>query len=152
MQHTFKPWFSLLLLTVGGMVYLMFRPRTLVLFVVAGALGLDGWVDGVRECVGGVALPEFVVYCLPNGLWALAYVIVIDWVMQSYSRGTRLLCASIIPVLGAVSELMQLCGWLPGTFDVGDVVCYLLPLLLYATWLVLAKSNPKPTLQSTNQP
>lgn len=144
MRKKYKLWLSLALLLAGGMVYVLFRPRTLVLFVLADMLGVGGCVDALRAMASAWHPSEFVVYCVPNGLWALAYVLVVDWVMQAYGCGTRLLCTSFMPLLGAASELMQLAGWLRGTFDVGDLVCYLLPYIIYVGICLLRKRRPKP--------
>ena len=125
-------WLSIALIAIGGMIYMLFRPRTLLLFVAADAIGLGHAVDSLRAICLAQVLPDFAVYCLPNGLWALAYVVLIDWVMQAYALRTRLLTASFIPLLGAASELAQAFGWLPGTYDAGDMWCYLLPWIGYA--------------------
>jgi hypothetical protein len=64
-------------------------------------------------------------------LWAAAYILTIDSLMFRQSVMPRILVSGIIPVIGAVSELLQLIGLLPGTFDVADLLCYLVPYLLY---------------------
>jgi hypothetical protein len=64
-------------------------------------------------------------------LWAAAYILTIDSLMFRQSVMPRILVSGIIPVIGAVSELLQLIGLLPGTFDVADLLCYLIPYLLY---------------------
>lgn len=150
MRKNGRLWLSLALIVVGGMFYLLFRPRTLLLFAAADALGLGHAVDYLRSMVTEVHLPDFVAYCLPNGLWALAYVTLIDWVMKAYDKRTRLLFASFIPLLGAVSELVQYAGWIPGTYDMGDLLCYLLPWIGYAVGTRHSTSQQSEDISTTN--
>lgn len=119
------------LMLVGGMVYLLFRPRTLLLFAVLDKLGFGETIGRWRMAVSAVSLPEFVLYSLPNGIWVISYVLVIDGVFSSSPVATRLRWASVIPVLGVGSELLQGVGVMPGTFDWADLLCYAVPYLAY---------------------
>ena len=120
-----------MMLMVGGLVYLLFRPRTLLLFHVADAMGLSSVITRCRSAVEGITLPDWMIYCLPNALWAGAYVLLADSVLKGRSVRLRLLVTAVIPALGLLSEVMQAFGLLPGTFDGWDVVAYALPYLLY---------------------
>lgn len=52
----------------GGLVYLLYRPKNIILFEVLDKLGDFTAVDIVRSKVEHVHLPDFVVYSLPAGL------------------------------------------------------------------------------------
>ncbi|MBO4849709.1 MAG: hypothetical protein J5529_02270 [Prevotella sp.] len=130
-----------LMLLVGGMTYLLFRPTTLVLFQLLHRMGMEDWTMQWREKVAGLHLPEFVVYSLPDGFWAAAYVMVIHALLQGQSAKTRLIAASVIPLIGTVAEGMQALGWAPGTFDVADIVCMLAPLAIYAAYIYKQSFN-----------
>ena len=122
-----------LFLTIGGVIYLLYRPRILMLHVIADGLGLGGCIDSLRGVADQWPLPSFLVFCVPNGLWSTAYILLIDGLIAGRSRRwQRLVGVSVIPFLGAMSELLQASGTIPGTFDWGDLLCYLLPLLVYA--------------------
>lgn len=97
---------------------------------VTDALGLSAVINSMRESISS-QLPEFIIYNLPGALWAAAYILTTEYFLYRQSVKTRILVAGIIPVIGAVSELLQLTGLLPGTFDVADLLCYLVPYLLY---------------------
>ena len=127
---------ALVLTLVGGMTYLLFRPRTLLLFMVLDAVGLGDVVDGWRAAVPAVTEPELLIYSLPDGLWVASYVLIIDALFLSLPAVTRLRWAAVIPVLGIVSELLQLVGIVPGTFDWADLFCYGLPYLVYVCFIV----------------
>lgn len=115
----------------GAVIYLLFRPKQLLGFSVIEHLGLGPVADRLRDWASPVALPEAVIYCVPNGLWSLSYVLLVEACMPFKTRRSQCLFAAVIPALGCFSELLQGCEWLRGTFDVGDVVCYSAPLLIY---------------------
>ena len=128
-----------LLLLVGGITYLLFRPSTLLMFHVADYLGFSPVIDRIREGMTSAWLPEFIVYSLPGALWSAAYLLTADCFLQGQTVKTRLMITSIIPLIGAVSELLQLIGLLPGTYDGWDLLCYLIPYLLYLTCITKNK-------------
>ena len=130
MTQRLKLPLGMMLLLTGGITYLLFRPQTLLMFHVTDALGLSAVINSMRKGISS-QLPEFIIYNLPGALWAAAYILTIDSLMFRQSVMPRILVSGIIPVIGAVSELLQLIGLLPGTFDVADLLCYLIPYLLY---------------------
>ena len=119
---------GLLLLVAGGLLYVLFRPHTLLLFRVADGLGLTPAIDHLRQCAAAVRPPGFVVYSLPAGLWATSYVLITAVTAQTLTAKARTAAMALVPAAGAVSELMQAAGLLPGTFDWADLALYLLPL------------------------
>lgn len=122
---------ALIAFTTGAVIYLLFRPRHLVGFHLIDLLGLGSFCDQIRGMAVGVRLPEFVVYCLPNGLWSASYILLIDVVFQSQTLLKRMVWASIIPLSGILTEVLQYFGLCPGTFDIIDLLCYMVPLLGY---------------------
>lgn len=121
---------SFMLLLVGGLLYVTFRTDELLMFKVIDALGLGDVTASYRSSVN-LVLPAWVVYCLPGALWSAAYILLADVIMRNHTVKERLVAASIIPMIGLLSELLQITGLMPGTFDVIDVVAYTLPYVLY---------------------
>ena len=140
MTQRLKLSLGIMLLLVGGITYLLFRPRTLLMFHVADYLGLSPIIDRIREGMTDVWLPEFIVYSLPGALWSAAYLLMVDCFLYGQSVRTRLVATSIIPLIGAASEVFQLTGMVPGTFDGWDLLCYLIPYLLYLS--CITKNKP----------
>ena len=122
---------GVLLLVAGGMIYLLFRPKVLLMFLVADSMNAGGLVDSLRLMAADAKMPPFVLYSLPAGLWAASYVLIADSFTRTQPVGGRLLAAAIVPALGFASELMQWAGLLPGTADITDAVCYVVPYLVY---------------------
>ena len=132
-----KAVLGIILLVVGGSIYLLQRTTSLLLFQVADWLGLMSPINSLRASVA--EWPEFFVFSLPGGLWAASYVLLADAVFAGQTRLTRLAWASLIPMIGLVSELLQAVGLCPGTADWQDALCYGVPYGAYACYLISFK-------------
>lgn len=110
----------------GVSIYLLWRDEHLLIHRVLHACHLHSFLDTVRSEVADIHIPEWVRFALPDGLWSLSYILFIDVLVKRDYLWTL-----VIPAIGILSELMQLAGWLPGTFDICDLLAYLLPYLLY---------------------
>ena len=117
----------------GATIYLLFRSKTLLGFKLLSRIGAEPWADRMRSYAVDVTLPEVVVYSLPGGLWSLGYILIIDSLFGNQTRFTRIAWASVIPLLGVGSEVLQAIGLLPGVFDTWDLVFYALPFILFVT-------------------
>ena len=69
--------FGLLLILLGGLIYLSFRPTTLLLFHALDRMGLMLLITDWRAWMSAYQPTEFVLYSLPGGLWAAAYILII---------------------------------------------------------------------------
>ena len=134
---------SLLLLALGGLTYVFFRPRTILMFQVIDKMGLGEWVDNLRDGAAYHTLPGWMVYCLPNGLWSASYILLMGTLMNGRNLYELMAWTCIIPALGILSELMQGMGILNGTYDPVDLACYALPYLIYLSTLFFPDLKPK---------
>lgn len=111
---------------MGVSIYILWRDEHLLIHRILHACHLHPILDGIRSQAADIYLPEWVRFALPDGLWSMSYILTIDaLVKRDY------LWTSVIPAIGILSELMQWIGWLPGTFDICDLLAYGLPYLLY---------------------
>lgn len=115
----------------GTSIYLLFRSREHLGFALLDSVGLTTAVDAIRSLTGGIDMPEFVRFCLPDGLWTTSYILFSDYINKNERFAIRLLLVSIIPLLGIVSEVLQYVNMIPGTFDPLDLACYSIPLLVW---------------------
>lgn len=122
-----------LILIVGGLLYVLYRPQTLLLFHVANIIGLTDTIVSWRQTASAWTPPEFIVYNLPAGLWASSYVLITATLSRPLPPMSRHVAVVFIPLLGAASELMQATDILPGTYDPVDLALYLAPLIVYET-------------------
>lgn len=118
---------SAVLLIAGGYLYLAFRTEKLTMFRWFNAMHMDGLVSWIREKSGTVCLPVFVKYCLPNGLWISSYLLAANAIVTQ----NKLAWALSLPVIAIVFEFLQIWNIIPGTFDLGDLLCLLIPVLIY---------------------
>ncbi len=118
-------------LLAGGLVYVVARPRHLLLFWAADQMGMGHAVDTLRTTRMLSECPEWTIYSLPGGLWSLSYILVTSVLTQRLPKRMRVPVCGIIPLTGMMSEIFQATGWLPGTYDVVDLFCYATPYLLY---------------------
>lgn len=134
-------------LLMGIGIYLLFRNRGHLGFIVFDCIGMGAAVDEVRKLVDGVYVSEFVRFCLPDGLWTLSYILFSDSVNRHESEIKRLALVSVVPLLGVVSELLQLVQLVPGVFDVADLACYAVPLLV---WMAKVRFEERVRLDCNN--
>ena len=127
-----KDWIvALLLILTGGMIYVLYRPESLLLFRVTDSLGMTPLIDIVRSNTSKVMLPSFMINSLPAGLWTASYLLMMYITTKFHTRRIRLMLALPLPISAIVLEFMQLLGWCPGTFDIYDLICYIVPLCVF---------------------
>jgi hypothetical protein len=97
---------------------------------VLDVVGLMPFIEDWRTMAFLWQPSEFVVYSLPGGLWSAAYILLVHALLEHHTAVLRITVASIIPMVGIVSELMQSAGLLPGTYQLTDLWCYALPLFI----------------------
>jgi hypothetical protein len=110
-------------LILGGLVYVLFRRRELVLFEWLSFLHLDEVVRAARDLVAPVrgALPSWVLFNLPDALWGWALGGFMGCVWREGSPRARAVWIGLGAAMVAAFELLQAPGVLPGTFDWVDL-------------------------------
>lgn len=115
---------SLLALLAGGSIYLFLRPGEFVFHSWLSAVGLEG-LFGSNESTANQAsryIPEWILYSLPNGLWAFAYASLITLLWAESRSPARYFWYATIPVLVLGFELSQLLGFIRGIFSFADLL------------------------------
>lgn len=129
---------SSLSLLVGGLLYLCFRPESLVMFGWVKMLGLYPAVLELRMQSTTLAssLPEWLIFSAPNGLWVFSFgtLMVSLWAPTGFSVAVN--WAIALWAVGIVSEVMQVFSLVPGFFDVADIVAYTVGLLGFFGFIV----------------
>lgn len=120
-NKTFFFFVSVLSMFVGGMIYLMWRPQTLVMFSWCRNIGI--W-ELVRQMRGASAsmkdvLPIWFVYSLPQALWCFSGLCCIHAIWNR-KAGERFWLSAVL--LGSLSiEVMQFFHVISGSFDAVDL-------------------------------
>lgn len=115
----------------GGLIYLLYRPKSIFLFEILNKMGGSTTIDIVRNKVEQIHLPDFVVYSLPAGLWTASYLMAMYLCTKQLNKKMRLSLALPLPISAVVLEFMQQFGLCPGIFDICDLVCYLIPIVMF---------------------
>ena len=126
-----------LTLSMGGLVYISFRQDTLKMFDWFDRVALSELVSRLRRFTLPMAdfLPNWFLYSVPDGLWLFSYlsILLVVWNNKISKHNVHWLLS--VPAIAIVSEIGQLFGIVPGTFDVFDLLFYLagtvLPILLF---------------------
>lgn len=121
---------ALFLFVLGGSIYIAFRSTSLRMFGWFEILGLHEIIMLVRRLLSVIQVPEIIKYCIPDGLWTLSYILIMDAIWSSDVKKQIIFCG-IIPFVGAFSEILQYLNLVEGTFDVIDLLCYIIPFIIY---------------------
>jgi len=130
---------SALTLLAGGMIYIIFRSDSLLMFDWFSYIGVDKQISFLREKFGDTSIYLWVKYNLPAALWLFSYMYCINaiWGRTKYER-LKIVFLWTLPFVAVLSELLQLCGFISGTFDVLDLIAYLLAIILF---IILPHTN-----------
>ena len=91
-------------------------------------------IDFVRESPIFPAknvLPEWVIYSLPDGMWLLSYMLLMEAIWDKQDRKIRICFVWSMPLLIMIWEVMQYMGIMSGTWDIGDMLAYILAIILF---------------------
>lgn len=130
-RKTYIPVAGVMLLLCGCLIYAVWRSRDTNICRWADGLGLGFLIDYLRSAFGSVDPGDFMRYNLPDGLYCIAYIILMDHLWRGHSRSVRILTVSLIPVAAIIHETLQWIGIARGTFDPLDLLCYAVPYAAY---------------------
>lgn len=130
----------------GGCIYLFLRPGEFIFQHWLEAIGLGGWSNpnGSSGTILGIRIPDWILYSLPNGLWAFAYTLFIagNW-LGSPSR-LRYFWFATVPVLVLGFEFLQGADVIRGTFSFMDLGLGIAGLITGTFIAILLKKHRSP--------
>ena len=130
-QRIVKVLLSFTILIIGGLIYVGFRDKSLLMFSWFEQLGISGEVDAIRGLLNSEGVYGWIKYSLPDGLWLFAYMFLVDAIWNGSRAISSYIFIYIMPVFALLSEFLQCFGLLPGVFDWIDVASYLFAILLF---------------------
>jgi len=122
-------------LLVGGLIYILWRTDSLLMFHWFDSIGIDNTIKVARGFTGIFNLPQWIIFSLPDALWVFAFtnMMIIIW-NHEISRQSFFWIISA-PFIGIFSEIGQALGFVPGTYDSVDLLFILiasaLPFIIY---------------------
>lgn len=126
-----KVLLSFLILTIGGLIYVGCRDKSLLMFNWFDQLGLSGAVDAFRVIIDSDGVYGWVKNSLPDGLWLFSYMYLVDAIWNGSKIVSSYIFIYSLPFLALLSEFLQYFGLLPGIFDWIDVASYSFAILLF---------------------
>lgn len=120
----------LVCIAAGGLIYLVFRPRTLVMFhFIPNDLIMK--LNHLYEySCANFQIPNFMIYNLPTALWTISYILLMRLIIENNVRLHRFLWIYSLPILLCLTEILQLFSFISGTFDILDICCYIVPMII----------------------
>jgi hypothetical protein len=121
---------------VGGLIYLTYRTDTLIMFSWFDKIGLTGIVEFLRsnQHLQNLTIPNWVKFSLPDALWLFSFNYVLLALWKFHIDRQSVFWLLLAPIIGLYSEVGQLTGSVPGTFDIVDLlllfIATLIPFLL----------------------
>jgi hypothetical protein len=113
---------------LGGLIYLTYRADTLLMFNWLKFIGFTELVNFLRtnNQLQNLTIPHWVKFSLPDALWlySFTYTILLLWDFKITRQSV--LWIFLAPTVGIFSEMGQLIGIIPGTFDSSDLLLLLL--------------------------
>jgi len=126
---------AIFLFSLGGFIYIAFRSTSLRMFSWFDNIGLHDIIMDIRSTSNDIQIPDIIKYCIPDGLWTLSYILLMDAIWTPQVKKQFLFCG-IIPIVGGISEVLQYFNVVRGTFDVIDLLCYIVPYVIYLILIV----------------
>ena len=113
-----------LMIIIGTIIYVRYR-HDIIFF---------NWIPDTLHSIAPTVkysnsvFQDFIIYCLPDGLWYSSLIVFQDTFRRCTLYSKIIFGISIL--LPFVWEFSQLCDRVPGTFDLMDILAYILALLL----------------------
>ncbi|MGL5918114.1 MAG: hypothetical protein ACRCYM_02605 [Cetobacterium sp.] len=128
---------------LGVLIYLLFRSRKLFYYQFIKMLNLDPYIFEIRKIVWVYRkhIPNWVIYALPDGLWIFSLGVSILHNRYYYKRAQKIFNLVLLSIIGVeiIQNIFGGHGTFVGTFDLADIICYIVGYLLssrlgYLNW------------------
>lgn len=129
-------------LLIGGLIYILFRADSLLMFRWLDTIGLRQVIETARQFIEHSYLPSWTIYSLPDALWVFSFTnfMLIIW-HDKFSAQTAF-WVFIAPTVGLLSEIGQAFHFIRGTFDPTDLALILIASTIpYITAIKKSKFN-----------
>lgn len=120
---------AFLFLLIGGFIYVCFRSKDIHLYKFMQFIGFSGPIDSLRSY--HLSLPPWVIYSLPDALWISAYLLTLNAIWKYKNTPVYKILAYTMPAIAICTEFLQTFDWFHGTFDKIDLLCYIIPTILF---------------------
>ncbi len=130
---------TLIPLIFGGLIYLTYRVETLKMFRWFDNIGATDFIIFLRtnEILQAISLPQWVKFSLPDALWIFSFTYFMLTIWKFKITKSSAFWIFLAPTIGLFSEIGQLIGLFPGTFDLIDLVLLIVAMAIPFFQLVI---------------
>ncbi len=131
----------------GTLIYVGYRPTSLNYFSWFSELGLANNLLVVRKNISSLwpKPANWIVYSLPDGLWAYSFIFSIKLIWNE-KQGGYWIWTFISYMIILLPEILQFNKILPGTYDIQDIALLLLGIILSSIVLSTKKYEYEKTI------
>lgn len=106
---------------LGGAFYVFLRPGEALFISWIRSAGISLDLEYLRANIL-TQFPDWIIYSMPDGLWAFGYSLLISSIWSNNQSKSRLFWMASIPLFTIGFELLQYTPWIGGTFCPIDLV------------------------------
>ena len=123
---------STLAVVVGTLIYVCYRPTTIVAFSWVESAGLTSEVLEIRGAISALVpnMPDVVIHSLPGGLWAFSFALTMGALWNGAPARWSVPFLSLVPLLALGSEIGQGFDVVPGSYDTVDLIFYIVAIAI----------------------
>ena len=136
-----------LTLFIGTLMYVLFRNKSILVFDWINSINIIRPINYLREMTicSKQYLPNWFIFSLPGGLWTFSYVTLVMLIWNNEIKRKNIFWLILLPAIAIISEIGQCLKLFPGTFDLNDILFYILgfitPLILFKNKQSQKKTN-----------
>ena len=132
-------------LLTGGMIYVLWRTETLMMFSWFDKLGIGSTVKMLRNYAAPYShtLPHWFYYSLPQALWLFSGILFFNCIWHKGSIINYMFWTALFAELAFGWELGQFLKIVPGYFTIWDLLLLVAALLLALALIVLTRYPKK---------
>jgi hypothetical protein len=119
---------SFISLVLGGLIYVLYRQKSII-FLSFIANHTENRMTDIRSNINLSQLADWIIYSLPDGLWLFSYMLFVDCLWQKSK--SRLFWILILPIIAILWEFGQKASICQGTFDINDLLSYLIVVIIF---------------------
>lgn len=138
---------AILTMIIGGLIYILFRTQTLIMFDWFKILLLEEHIENIRLTTMTYSenLPDWLLFSFPDGLWLFSYITLILVVWKNQINKHSIIWILVVPFYAIILEIGQLLDYWKGTFDFNDLLFYSMgiisPFIIYNNLLTIKFKN-----------
>lgn len=119
--------FVILPMLICGMIYVLARPTSIILFSWLNEVGLEDFIFNIRSVINANHyINDWFLYNSPALFWSFSFTCFLG-VIWSFNFDFESIGLFLIPMcLGIITEVLQEIGVIKGTFDIVDIILYII--------------------------